>query len=209
MRPCPRAFTLLAIPYRSRLGRHGMRSRSDLAMLPKVLGADELSFSASRVFWGYVGVLLCGTCGAPRVIAPWRGESEWFPVSNPASCWDVDVREDGRSRRLFRGPRRQYSLPLGSPIWGFTAHVGGRPLPPEFIYMGLAVLSYFGCFSALRLHVSAFRGSFAARFGCERVGVLIMNWPFCTSQCRIATSPLTHGRWTARVHCCSIAAAPV
>jgi len=28
--------------------------------------------------------------------------------------------------RLFRGPRRTYSLPLGSPNWGFTAHVGGR-----------------------------------------------------------------------------------
>ena len=38
--------------------------------------------------------------------------------------------------------------------------------------MGLAAFSYFGCFSALRLHVSAYRGSFAARFGCERGGVL-------------------------------------
>ena len=75
-----------------------------------------------------VGVLLCGTCGAPRVIVPWRGEREWFPVSNPASCWDVDMRENGRSRRLFRGSRRYfYSLPLGSPIWELTAHVGGRP----------------------------------------------------------------------------------
>ena len=87
------------------------------------------------------------------MIAPWRGESEWFPVSNPALCWDVDVREDGRSRRLFRGPRRQYSLPLGSPIWGFTAHVGGRP--PSRVHIWVSpYLSYFGCFSALRLHVS-------------------------------------------------------
>jgi len=152
--PCPviHVPTHRAIPYRSRLGRHGMRSRSDLAMLPKVLGADELSFSASRVFWGYVGVLLCGTCGAPRVIAPWRGESEWFPVSNPASCWDVDVREDGRSRRLFRGPRRQYSLPLGSPIWGFTAHVGGRPpsrvhiwVSPSSLILAVSQLSACMC----------------------------------------------------------------
>ena len=58
----------------------------------------------------------------------WRGEREWFPDSNPASCWDVDMRENGRSRRLFRGSRRYfYSLPLGSPIWELTAHVGGRP----------------------------------------------------------------------------------
>ena len=87
------------------------------------------------------------------MIAPWRGESEWFPVSNPALCWDVDVREDGRSRRLFRGPRRTYSLPLGSPIWGFTAHVGGRPPSRVNIWVS-PFFSYFGCFSALRLHVS-------------------------------------------------------
>ena len=64
--------------------------------------------------------------GAPRVIAPWRGEREWVPVSNPAVCQVVDMRKDGRTLRLFRGRRRTYSLPLGSPIWGFTAHVGGR-----------------------------------------------------------------------------------
>ena len=121
------------------------------AMLPKVLGADELSFSLiSSVF-----LALCRssyvahhTCGAPRVIAPWRGEREWFPVSNPASCWDVDVREDGRSRRLFRGPRRQYSAPWqthGSPP---CAHVGGRP--PSRVHTGLAVSLLIGCFSALR-----------------------------------------------------------
>jgi len=41
--PCSRdpdvLVTLQAIPYWSRLGRNGMRSRSDLAMLPKILGA--------------------------------------------------------------------------------------------------------------------------------------------------------------------------
>ena len=73
-----------------------------------------------------VGVLW-GTCRAPRVIAPWRGELEWFPVSNPALCRVVDMREDGRSQRLFRGRLVYFSwLPPGAPIWGFTAHVGGR-----------------------------------------------------------------------------------
>ena len=43
------------------------------------------------------------TCRAPWVIAPWRGELEWFPVSNPALCRVVGMREDGRSQRLFRG----------------------------------------------------------------------------------------------------------
>ena len=34
----------------------------------------------------YVDHPMCvgGTCGAPRVIAHWRGEREWVPVSNPA-----------------------------------------------------------------------------------------------------------------------------
>ena len=61
------------------------------------------------------------------MIAPWRGEREWVPVSNPALCRVVDMREDGRMLRLSRGRRGYfYSLPLGSPIRGFTAHVGGR-----------------------------------------------------------------------------------
>jgi hypothetical protein len=35
------------------------------------------------------------------------------------------MREDGRTLRLFRGRRANfYSPPLGSPIWGFTAHWG-------------------------------------------------------------------------------------
>ena len=70
-----------------------------------------------------------------------------FPISNPASCWDVDVREDGRSRRLFRGPRRLYSLSLGSPICDLGVHrpVGGRPraLPPEFIYGSSRILLFW------------------------------------------------------------------
>jgi hypothetical protein len=48
-------------------------------------------------------------------------------------------------------------LPLGSPIWGFTAHVGGRVFPSRVhTYGSVALLSLFGCFSALRLHVSHF-----------------------------------------------------
>ena len=150
MRPCSRAFTLLAIPYRSRLGRHGMRSHTDLAMLPRSWGLMSSLFS---FFWHYVDLPMWHMRSSSGDCPPWRGEREWFPVSNPALCWDVDVREDGRSRRLFRGPRRQYSLPLGSPIWGFTAHVGGRP--PSRVHTWVSPHSlFFGCFSALRLHVS-------------------------------------------------------
>ena len=43
------------------------------------------------------------------------------------------------------------SLPLGSPIWGFTAHVGGRT--PSRVYTSPLFL-FFGCLSVLRLHVS-------------------------------------------------------
>ena len=97
---------------------------------------------------------LCGTCGAPRVIAPWRGEREWVPVSNPALCRVVGMREDGRTLRLFRGRRANfYSPPLGSPIRGFTAHVGGRT--PSRVHIWVSpIFSSYGCFSALRLHVS-------------------------------------------------------
>ena len=70
------------------------------------------------------------------------------------------------------GGRDVYTrCPLARPfaIWGFTAlyAVSAGALPPEFIYMGLAAFSYFGCFSALRLHVSAE----CTRFGGERFGV--------------------------------------
>ena len=30
------------------------------------------------------------------MIAPWRGEREWVPVSNPAICRVVGMRKDGR-----------------------------------------------------------------------------------------------------------------
>ena len=86
------------------------------------------------------------------MIAPGRGELEWFPVSNPALCRVVGMREDGRSMRLFRGPRRTYSLPLGSPNWGFTAHVGGRA--PSRVHTWVSPIFSLGCFSALCLHVS-------------------------------------------------------
>jgi hypothetical protein len=43
------------------------------------------------------------------------------------------------------------SLPLGSPIWGFTAHVGGRT--PSRVHTSPLFL-FFGCLSVLRLHVS-------------------------------------------------------
>jgi hypothetical protein len=98
-------------------------------------------------------VILGGTCGAPRVIAPWRGErDEWFPVSNPDICRVVGMRKDGRMLRLFRGRRRTYSSPLGSPIWGFTAHVGGRApsrvhmwVSPHFLSLWLFLSSPSAC----------------------------------------------------------------
>jgi len=72
------------------------------------------------------------------VIAPWRGELEWVPLSNPALCRVVEMREDGRSlrsQRLFRGRLVYFSwLPPGSPIRGFTAHVGGRT--PSRVHTG-------------------------------------------------------------------------
>jgi hypothetical protein len=47
----------------------------------------------------------------------------------------------------------RHSLPPGSPIWGFTAHVGGRT--PSRVHMwGLPFFSFFGCIAALCLHVS-------------------------------------------------------
>ena len=143
------------------MGRQGKRSRTDLALPPKVFGAPRPAHTSRSTFfppaeaWFWtetprlcvtsarflflflflfwlavwrpsVGVLW-GTCRAPRVIAPWRGELEWFPVSNPALCRVVDMREDGRSQRLFRGRLVYFSWqPPGAPIWGFTAHVGGR-----------------------------------------------------------------------------------
>ena len=44
-----------------------------------------------------------GTCGAPWVIAPRRGELKRAPVSNLALCQVVGMREDGLSSRFFRG----------------------------------------------------------------------------------------------------------
>jgi hypothetical protein len=120
-----------------------------------------------------------GTCGAPGVIAPGRGELEWFPVSNPALCRVVGMREDGRSMRLFRGPRRTYSLPLGSPNWGFTAHVGGRA--PSRVHTWVSpIFSFYGCFSALRLHVSHVRPGLncivlSSQLCCLRVVCINMN----------------------------------
>ena len=57
---------------------------------------------------------------------------------------------DGRSvnllRRKGRGRERERRVD--------DAHVGGRHSLPSS-YMGLAAFSFFGCFSALCLHVSA------------------------------------------------------
>ena len=83
-------------------------------------------------------VIFGGTCGAPRVIAPWRGEREWVPVSNPALCRVVGMREDGRMLRLFRGPRNiRFRLdarcPLARPFGGSPPTSAGA-LPPEFIF---------------------------------------------------------------------------
>jgi hypothetical protein len=90
------------------------------------------------------------------VIAPWRGEREWVPVSNPALCRVVDMRKDGRTLRLFRGRRGYfYSPPLGSPIRGFTAHVGGRTpsrvynwVSPHFLSLWLFLSSPSACVSS-------------------------------------------------------------
>ena len=83
------------------------------------------------------------------MIAPWRGELEWFPVSNPALCRVVDMREDGRSQRLFRGRLVYFSwLPPGAPIWGFTVHAAARARRPApelhtaYRVLGPAALSF-------------------------------------------------------------------
>ena len=106
-------------------------------------------------------VIFGGTCGAPRVIAPWRGELEWVPVSNPALCRVVDMREDGRMLRLFRGPRNiRFRLdarcPLARPFGGSPPTLAGA-LPPECIFGSRRTFSLYRCFSALRLHVSQLR----------------------------------------------------
>ena len=111
------------------------------------------------------------------MIAPWRGESEWFPVSNPASCWDVDVREDGRSRLESASLQGAATSILVAP---WLAHFGVHrpcrraPLPPEFIYGSRLsphslILAVSLQLSGLRLHVCL---QSAARFGSERDSVL-------------------------------------
>ena len=102
----------------------------------------------------------------PWVIAPWRGERELVPVSNLALhvCRVVDMREDGRTLRLFRGRRGYfYSPPLGSPIWGFTAHVGGRTPPAPEFSLGLAALSLFMAVSQLSVCMCSNLG---VRYSC-------------------------------------------
>ena len=82
------------------------------------------------------------------MIAPWRGELEWVPLSNPALCRVVEMREDGRSQRLFRGRLVYFSwLPPGSPIRGFTAHVGGRT--PSRVHTGACRSLFYQVFSRL------------------------------------------------------------
>ena len=82
------------------------------------------------------------------MIAPWRGELEWVPLSNPALCLVVEMREDGRSQRLFRGRLVYFSwLPPGAPIWGFTAHVGGRA--PSRVHTGACRSFFYQVFSQL------------------------------------------------------------
>ena len=110
-------------------------------------------------------VIFGGTCGAPRVIAPWRGEREWVPVSNPALCRVVGMREDGRMLRLFRGPRNiRFRLdarcPLARPFGGSPPTSAGA-LPPEFI---------FG--SRRTFFIWLFLSSPSACVSCEA-------WPFC------------------------------
>ena len=78
----------------------------------------------------------------------------------------------------FRGPRRTYSLPLGSPNWGFTAHVGGRA--PSRVHTWVSPIFSLGCFSALCLHVSQLRPGLycivlSSRLSCLRVVCINMN----------------------------------
>ena len=109
----------------------------------------ERSFFCSA--WLY-RVLPRGTCGAPWVIAPRRGELKRAPVSNLALCQVVGMREDGRSSRIFRGWRHaRFSSTLVAP---WLAHLGvHRPcwrahsLPSS--YMGPALLLF------LWLHLSS------------------------------------------------------
>jgi len=95
------------------------------------------------------------------VMAPWRGEREWVPVSNPALCRVVGMREDGRTLRLFsgfRGRRANFSSPpLGSPIWTGALWTGALPpehcsrvhnwVSPHFLFLWLFLSSPSACVS--------------------------------------------------------------
>ena len=135
---------------------------------------SETRGSASRVFWGYVGVLLCGTCGAPRVIAPWRGVSVSGSLSRirlhagTLTCARTDgvgVSSGGRDVNT--------RCPLARPLGGSPPmsarprgprRLGGRPpsrvhiwVSPHSLILAVSQLSACMCLQC------------AARFGCERV----------------------------------------
>ena len=139
--------------------------------LPAALSYERSLFPGWLCSWLSVRrpsfCILRDTCRAPRVIAPWRGEREWVPVSNPALYRVVGMREDGRSLRLFRGRRRYfYSLPLGLPISGVHRPCWrARSLPSS--YMGLAALSLFMAVSQLSVCMCLICG-FGTRYSCSQ-----------------------------------------
>jgi len=101
-------------------------------------------------------VIFGGTCGAPRVIAPWRGEREWVPVSNRLYARSLTcARTDGRCVSSGGGDVHT-RCPLARPFGGSPPTLAGA-LPPECIFGSRRTFSLYGCFSALRLHVSHVR----------------------------------------------------
>jgi hypothetical protein len=107
------------------------------------------------------------------VIAPWsncleEGRVEWVPVSNPASCWVVDVREDGlESAFLQASGGRATSILVVAPCPGSLAPrpsgvsppTSAGALPPEFIH-GSCHFFLSGCFPP-------FFHTFAGRCECR------------------------------------------
>ena len=168
------------------MGRQGKRSRTDLASPPKVFGAPRPAHTSRSTFfppaeaWFWTEtprlcvtsahflfsflagclaaffVIFGGTCGAPRVIAPWRGEREWVPVSNRLYARSLTcARTDGRCVSSGGGDVHT-RCPLARPFGGSPPTLAGA-LPPECIFGSRRTFSLYGCFSALRLHVSQLR----------------------------------------------------
>ena len=107
------------------------------------------------------------------MIAPWRGEREWVPVSNRLYARSLTcARTDGRCVSSGGGDVHT-RCPLARPFGGSPPTLAGA-LPPECIFGSRRTFSLYGCFSALRLHVSQLRpGLFvlflSSRLCCLRV----------------------------------------